>query len=454
MDKGYDKAKAVEIFDLMEKFAQYGFNKSHSAAYALISYYTAYLKTHYPAEFMAALITSEMGNQDKVLQHIGACRDMDIAVRPPDVNLSFREFSVAEDGAIVYGLGGIKNVGEEAIRDIVAERKREGGFKSMLDLCTRVNMRKVTKRVMESLIKAGALDCFGCARAALTDALDRVAAVAQNRSRARDSGQTSLFAAVGQEEPSLPGVGLKTHEPEIEEWPDEEKLRQEKEVLGFFLSNHPLMPLRQEIKRLNLNTLAECSELSPGDKVRVGVIATGFKEHLTKKGDKMAFVQIEDLAGSGEATLFPETYAKARAWIDEDRPLLIEAEISRYRNGAQDEEDGPRPVKLTVSDVSLLLEAFDSSDMPVVLDVPVKRLEGGGLARLKDAIAGHPGKTGVRLHVHLGESVARLELGPRYAVWPSPDFWRDMEEWTAPLTASAPEEVLAEAPEDLEEATA
>ena len=451
-DKGYSKDKAAEIFDLMEKFAQYGFNKSHSAAYALISYYTAYLKTHYPSEFMAALITSEMGNQDKVLQHIGACRDMDIRVRPPNVNLSFREFSVTEDGAIVYGLGGIKNVGDEAIREIVREREKEGEYKSMLDLCTRVNMRKVTKRVMESLIKAGALDCFGCARAALTDALDRVVSVAQNRARQRDSGQTSLFAAVGQEEPCLPGTGLEMHEPAVEEWSDDEKLRQEKEVLGFFLSNHPLMPLRQEMKRLNLNTVAECSELPPGAQVRVGVIATGVKEHLTKKGDKMAFVQIEDLAGSGEATLFPETYAKARNWMDEDKPLLVTAEISRYRNGQDEEEEGPRPVKLTASDVALLTDAFDSSDMPVVLDVPARRLESGGMARFSETLARYPGKTGVRLHVHLGDSVVRLEVGPRFSVWPCPEFWREMEEWTAPLAPSAEKDVFSDSESDYEEA--
>jgi DNA polymerase-3 subunit alpha len=443
-EKGFTKEKANEIFDLMEKFAEYGFNKSHSAAYALISYYTAYLKAHYPAEFMAAIITSEMSLHEKVLNHIGACRDMDIEVRPPDVNKSFREFSVDPDGSVIYGLGAIKNVGDEAIREIVNQRKKEGEYKSMLDLCTRVNMRKATKRVMESLIKAGAMDCFGCPRAQLVDALDRVAAVAQKRARERDSGQTSLFAAVGQEEPSLPGVGLEMHEPEIEEWSDEEKLRLEKEVLGFYLSNHPLMPLRHEMRRLNLGTISYCAELPPGTEVRIGAIATSWKEHITKKGDKMAFVQIEDLAGSGEATMFPETYLKCKTWLEEDKPLLITGEISRYKggngndgDGDGEKEEGPRAVKITVSDVALLNEAFDNSELPVILDVPGARLQKEGVGKFKQDLARYPGKTGVKVCIRLGHAVVRLELGPRFQVSPCVEFWRAMDPWTAPMAPDA-----------------
>ena len=195
---GVDKAKADEIFDLMEKFAEYGFNKSHSAAYALISYHTAYLKTHHKVEFMAALLTSEIGNQDKILKYIAACKDNDIEVRQPDVQVSRREF-IVRDEAVVYGLGGIKNVGDEAIREIVAAREKDGPFLSFLDLCIRVSLRKVTKRVLESLIKGGALDCFGCSRAAMVAAIDPVVARAQKKIKEKQSKSNILVDACPQE---------------------------------------------------------------------------------------------------------------------------------------------------------------------------------------------------------------------------------------------------------------
>ena len=195
---GTSKEKATEIFDLMEKFAEYGFNKSHSAAYALISYHTAYLKTHHKVEFMAALLTSEIGNQDKILKYIAACKDNDIEVRQPDVQVSRREF-IVRDEAVVYGLGGIKNVGDEAIREIVAAREKDGPFLSFLDLCIRVSLRKVTKRVLESLIKGGALDCFGCSRAAMVAAIDPVVARAQKKIKEKQSNQISLLTLAPQE---------------------------------------------------------------------------------------------------------------------------------------------------------------------------------------------------------------------------------------------------------------
>jgi DNA polymerase-3 subunit alpha len=303
----------------------------------------------------------------------------------------------------------------------------------MLDLCTRVNMRKVTKRVLESLIKSGSLDSLGCHRAELMDAMDRVTALAQRKARDRDSGQASLFAAIGQEEPCLPGIGVEMDGPAVEPWSDDEKLRQEKEVLGFYLTDHPLMPFRHEMRRIGLIPLSECAEHAPGREVRVGVIVTGFKEHLTRKGERMAFVQIEDLAGSGEATMFPEFYAQAKPWMVEDRPLLITAEISRYKNGAQDEgEEGNRKARLTVTAVEPLAEAFEKSDLPVRLEIDAARLSGDGMERFKETLARYPGKAPVHLSLRLNGALVRLQCGPRFQVWPNPEFWREMDEWTVP----------------------
>ena len=237
---GISQDAAEYIFDLMEKFAGYGFNKSHSAAYAVISYQTAYVKAHYPAEFMAAIITSEVSNSDKILAHVSACRDMGIEVLPPDVNRSFNEFTV-EGQAIRYGLSGIKGVGEGAVESIVEEREKDGPFGSLLDFCQRVNLRKVNKKVLESLVKSGAMDGFGCSRRALLEGLDRVQGMAQKRAKRKTSGQLSFMGLVEENNTcSLAGLGLEGEE-DLPEFGDDEKCRMEKEAFGFFLIGHPLL---------------------------------------------------------------------------------------------------------------------------------------------------------------------------------------------------------------------
>lgn len=307
---GIGKDKANEIFDLMEKFAEYGFNKSHSAAYALISYYTAYLKVHYKVEFMAALLTSEMGNQDKLLKYVSCCKDMGIDVVQPSVNQSQREFT-AHNGQVVFGLGGIKNVGDEAIRELVEARKTEGGYTSLLDLCCRVNLRKVTKRVLESLVKGGACDCFNVPRAAMLAALDLVVSRAQKKAKEKSSNQVSLLAmAPALEAKPLPGIGLDCPEAQAPEMSDDDKLKGEKEALGFFLTSHPLLPFIREMRRLNLTTLEDARELFPGAELRCAALVVSLKEVITKsRGERMAFVGIEDLTGHAEVTFFPRSYA-------------------------------------------------------------------------------------------------------------------------------------------------
>ncbi|MBQ5727862.1 MAG: DNA polymerase III subunit alpha, partial [Mailhella sp.] len=312
---------ANEIFDLMEKFAEYGFNKAHSAAYAYITYETAYLKHYFKVEFMAALLSSEIGNQDKILNYIAACRDMNIEVLPPDVQISLRAFTPSGD-SIVYGLGGVKNVGDEAINEIVRAREADGPYKSLLDLCTRVNLRKVTKRVLESLIKGGACDCFGASRAGMLASLDNVVARAQKKQKEKNSAQISLLSfSPAVEAAPMPGIGFLCEEQDTPEWDDDQKLTFEKDSLGFYLTSHPLQPFRRDMQRLGLLTLEEISELGAGP-VKTGVLVTGIKEFITKKGDKMAFVQVEDLTGHAEVTIFPKTYAAIRETLQAERPLI------------------------------------------------------------------------------------------------------------------------------------
>lgn len=449
------KAKATEIFDLMEKFAEYGFNKSHSAAYALISYHTAFLKTHYKVEFMAALLTSEIGNQDKILKYIAACRDMDIEVRKPTVQLSRREF-IVRDGSVVYGMGGIKNVGDEAIREIVEAREANGPFASLLDLCSRVNLRKVTKRVLESLIKGGACDDFGCTRAGMLAALDTVVTRAQKKIKERQSNQVSLLAlAPVAEEKQIGGLGFACAEQEAPEWDEEEKLRFEKESLGFFLTSHPLQPYHHELGRLGLVQLEDARDMAAKATIKCAVLVTTMREILNKRGNRMAFVNVEDLSASAEVTFFTEELAEARELLTSEQPLLLTAVIDSREgtspgqdagdSGDEGEEAPVREIKLRAISVQSLAEACQVSDAPLSYELDSARLVGSGLSELKAILERYKGHTEVQLTFFLDGVHCRMQLGPRWRVAPCPAFQQDMYRWGGkPVEARLSEESHAE----------
>ncbi|MDR2695577.1 MAG: DNA polymerase III subunit alpha, partial [Deltaproteobacteria bacterium] len=376
--KGIDEKKAEEIFNLMEKFAEYGFNKSHSAAYALISYHTAYLKTHFKVEFMAALLTSEMGNQDKLSKYVAVCKDMDIQVVPPSVNRSRREFT-AHDGRVVFGLGGIKNVGSEAIHEIVGAREK-GEFTSLLDLVVRVNPRKATRRVFEALIKGGACDCFGISRAALLAGLEPVMVRAQKRAKELSSNQVSLLSAASiPQAPSPGGLGFACEERDMPEMEDVQRLAMEKEALGFFLTSHPLQPYRREMDRLGLTPLEEARDLPAGAEIRCAVLVTQIKEVVTKaKGERMAFVGVEDLSAHAEITFFPRMYPEARDILKSEEPLEITARLDSRGEAPgpdEDEEEGAREIKLLGQSARLLSEVCAGSDMPLNIAIPSTHLD-------------------------------------------------------------------------------
>lgn len=428
---GLPETKAAQIFDLMEKFAGYGFNKSHSAAYALISYQTAFLKAHFPVEFMAALISSEVENADKILRYLNDCGEMDIPILPPDVNHSQARFSVQEDN-IRFGLSGVKNVGDEAIREITQGRV-EGPYRGLADLCQRVNTRKVTKRVLEYLIKSGAFDSIHPGRARMMAGLDMAMATAQKRAKEKRRSQMSLFSCLpGGESKALEmacGIDPVSDGPEPE-WSDEEKSRYEKEALGFFLTSNPLRPFREEARRLGVRTLQECQELPKKTEVRLGVLITGFKEHQTRKGDKMAFCQIEDLTGMAEATVFPDIYGPSKEYFQSDRPLLLEARISDYEGRADaGAESAPQQIKLEVLRVSALSDACARNDQPVHVRIERKDLGKADLLTLQRVFEKHAGQTPVRVILDLPEGRCTLQLGPQHQVAPGPQFWKDVTAW-------------------------
>ena len=427
--------KADEIFDLMEKFAAYGFNKSHSAAYALVSYFTAYLKVHHKVEFMAALMTSEMGNQEKLLKYVSCCKDMDIDVVQPSVNDSQRSFS-AKDGKVVFGLGGIKNVGDEAIREIIDARADGGVYASLYDLCSRVNLRKVTKRVLESLIKGGACDCLGASRAALLAALDITVARAQKRARDKASNQVSLLAMAPQVEAApQPGIGFDCPEAGMPEMDEDLKLKAEKEALGFFLTSHPLQPFSREIRRNNMTTLEDARDRFPGAELTCAVLVTGIKEVITKsKGERMAFVAVEDLTGHAEVTFFPRAYAEARELLKSEQPLCLVGKIDAQQDSGDDmegDEEAPREVKMLGQSVRLLAEACRESDRPIGISVPAGRLGREDMLSLRNIIQAHPGPVEAYLNVLLDDCECRIRLGANFTVTPGPDLDRAIAAWAS-----------------------
>ncbi|MCR5563704.1 MAG: DNA polymerase III subunit alpha [Desulfovibrio sp.] len=462
---GIGKDLADEIFDLMEKFAAYGFNKSHSAAYALISYFTAYLKAHYKVEFMAALLTSEMGNQDKLLKYVSCCKDMGIEVLPPLVNQSYWHFT-AHQGKVVFGLGGIKNVGQNAIESIVEAREKDGEFASLLDMCRRVNLRQVNKRTLESLIKSGACDCFGITRAGMLAALDDVVSRAQKETKTKQSPQLSLFAfAPKTEAAALPGLGFDCPESTMPEMDDDRKLQVEKEVLGFYLTSHPLQPWMHEIRRMQLTTLETARELASGAEIRCAVLIVNKKEITTKKdGRRMAFIEVEDLTGHAEVTVFPDAYAQIRDVLksseEQQQPVLLTAAIDQQRDSASDEgfgdddgdamESAVHGLKLLITiprkkrredagdsqnasrNLAILLkEACENNDEPVCVQIPPHRLGREDIMNLRDLLSRYPGPVPTEAVILLDGCRCHLKLDAELTVQPGPELNKALVAWAS-----------------------
>jgi DNA polymerase III subunit alpha len=383
--RGVNDKKARKIWDHMEQFAGYGFNKSHSAAYALLAYQTAYLKAHYPVCFMSALLTSEISSTDKIVKYINECRDMGIKILAPDVNLSQLYFTPA--GAdIRFGLLAIKNVGENAIRSILDARQKHGTFKSIFDFCEQVDLRVVNKRVIESLIKGGALDSLGYRRSQLFAVVDKAIEGAQKAQRDRDSGQKGLFGMA----PTVlcdPHPGYSSHElPNTPEWDEALLLSYEKETLGFYITGHPLAKYAADLSRYSASTTESLAELESGAEVSLGGILTLMKPLKTKKGDRMAVIQLEDLTGSVEAVIFPDPFQRFEKLLKPDAPLLVK--------GVLDVEDsGIR--KIRVSEIQSIEGLRERMAKSVIVHINLERVTQDMAERLHRVLDGHPGEASV-----------------------------------------------------------
>ena len=331
-ERGVDRPTAEDIFSLIVYFGGYGFNKSHSAAYAYVSYQTAYLKTHYPPEFMAALLSSEIedGNKrDIMVQHIDDAKRLGADVLPPSVNASESDFSVA-NGKIVFGLTALKGFARGAAEEVVRARNEGGPFKDLFDFCERIDAKIVNKNAIEKLIKAGALDCLGGHRAQVMQALPRAIQAASERQNDRRLGQRNLFDSFGEEEAPL---AVNDALPEMAEWPEAEKLKYEKEVLDFYMSSHPLAQMEKEIKRYSSHTIEELSRLPADEEITLGGMLIQLRYGNTKKArngnSRYLRCKVEDFTGAAECVMWPDDFARFKDDVREDRPLFVRGTVDR-----------------------------------------------------------------------------------------------------------------------------
>jgi DNA polymerase-3 subunit alpha len=419
-DRNVNEKKAAKIWDHMEQFAGYGFNKSHSAAYAWLAYQTGYLKANTPAYFMAALLTSERATTEKMVHYIGECREMGLKVLPPDVNESSMFFTVVPEG-IRFGLAAIKNVGEGAVEAILKVRTESGPFKSLFDFCDRVDLKAVNRRVIESFVKSGSFDSLDKRRAALLTGLDRAIEGGQKQQRDREQGQSSLFGMMGHaEEHEATNVRL----PDVAEWGEGERLAFEKESLGFFITGHPLERFRAELAQWATATTGTLGERSELPEVTIGGIVTALRLIKTKKGDRMASFILEDLEGGAEALVFPETYKKVAARLADDQVVLVKAK-------AEINEDGK--AKLLVSELLPLEQAKLAEARFVTIRVPIATWDRGKGERLRDILESHRGDCPVTLElIRPGSYAVAVAPSTYYKVRPDTILKDELESLLGP----------------------
>jgi DNA polymerase III subunit alpha len=413
-DKGFEDAKKVtRLFDLMEQFAGYGFNKSHSAAYALLAYHTAYLKAHYPNYFLASILTSERGSQEKIVKYINECREMEIAILPPDVNVSDVFFTPSATG-IRFGLAAIKNVGESAISSIVAEKP----FKSLFDFCDRVDSRAVNKRVMESLIKAGAFDTVNLNRSLLYGNVDRAMDWGQRKQREREIGQGGLFGMLSQDDEDH------VMEP-AEAWPEGLKLKHEKETLGFYITGHPLRKYASEVKAYGNATTGSLSEKPSGFDVSIGGIVSSLRVTRTKKGDAMGVVLLEDWEGIVEVVVFPDTFAKTQRLLDADAPIIVRGKL----------DNDESVIKILAAEIYPIERAAEVLSRIVTIHVDAQTAPTDLAARLQPLINEKRGSAEIIFELEFpGRYTALVRPNPYVKIAPDREFVEYVERICGPNT--------------------
>ncbi|MDH5237326.1 MAG: DNA polymerase III subunit alpha, partial [Acidimicrobiia bacterium] len=395
---GYGEALGTQLFDVIEQFADYAFNKSHSYGYGYIAYQIAYLKAHYPIEYLSALLTSVKSSLEKAAVYLNECRVMGIEVVVPDINLSRSDFHPLPDldetdslGQIVFGLSAVRNVGVALVELILAEREHNGPFTSFIDFCERVDLMVLNKRTIESMIKAGTFDSLGHPRKGLLTVYEQIIDLTVARRREHDMGVMSLFGELDggpsfDERPTIPDI----------EFDKMERLRFEKEMLGLYISDHPVMGYEAALRRRCDSTIGQLAEANDGDRKRIGGVITNLQKKWTRKGDLMAIFELEDLEASIEVMVFPKTMTEHGHKLTDDVIAVVQGRVERR-------DDLPKMFAQTI-------DIFDTTQTDVARPLRIQLAPNGlreeTIERLQGLLADHPGDSPVLLHV--GSQVVRL----------------------------------------------
>ncbi|ENM5826389.1 DNA polymerase III subunit alpha [Vibrio metoecus] len=406
-NNGVDGELAMKIFDLVEKFAGYGFNKSHSAAYALVSYQTLWLKTHYPAEFMAAVMTADMDNTEKVVGLVDECKNMGLTVLPPDINSGLYRFNVDDNGAIVYGIGAIKGVGEGPIEAILEARNKDGYFKDLFDFCARIDLKKVNKRVIEKLILAGALDRLGPHRAAMMASVDDAVRAASQHHQAEAFGQADMF-------------GVLTDAPEeveqkytqVPEWPEKVRLEGERETLGLYLTGHPVDEYLKELTKYTSCRLNEAAPTRRDQSLTVAGLVIAARVMTTKRGTRIGLMTLDDRSGRMEVMLYSEALDRYAEWLEKDKILVVSGQVSF--------DDFNGGLKMSAREVMDLGSAREKFSRGLSISILQSQIDQQFFERFSHILEPHrAGTVPVNVYYQRPDARARLTLGTEWRVTPS-----------------------------------
>jgi DNA polymerase-3 subunit alpha len=404
---GIDPELAIKIFDLVEKFAGYGFNKSHSAAYALVSYQTLWMKAHYPAEFMAAVMSADMDNTDKIVTLVDECERMKLKLIPPDVNAGVHKFTVNEQGHIVYGIGAIKGVGEGPIEAIIEARRQHGSFSDLFDFCAKVDLKKLNRRVIEKLILSGAMDRLGPHRAALSATLEEAMKAAEQHAKAQAVGQDDLFGLLSPE-PEHAAAAFK----QVEPWADEVWLEGERETLGLYLTGHPINRYLQEIPRYVSCRLVELQPTKKDQSVTVAGLVVSVRVMINKKGRRWAIVTLDDKSARLDVRFFPDMLENFEQQLQKDRILVITGQVSF--------DDFNGGLTMTGRDVSEITQVREKSLRSLNITVQSAQIDHNYLQRLQQVLGEFKaGTVPVKLRYQRQEGEVMLQLGTQWWVTPA-----------------------------------
>ncbi|KLV11708.1 DNA polymerase III subunit alpha [Photobacterium ganghwense] len=415
INNGIDGELAMRIFDLVEKFAGYGFNKSHSAAYALVSYQTLWLKAHYPAEFMAAVMTADMDNTDKIVGLVDECHRMKLQLLPPDVNKGLYRFNVDDNGAIVYGIGAVKGVGEGPIENIISAREKGGHFKDLFDFCARIDTKKVNKRVLERLIKCGAMDRLGPNRAAMMASLDDALRAASQHHQAEAFGQVDMF-------------GVLTEAPEevehayanIPEWPDKVWLEGERETLGLYLTGHPINAYQKELKHYTTWRLKDAQPTGRDKVATVAGLVIAARVMTTKRGTRIGILTLDDRTGRMEVMLFSEALERHLDLIEKDKILVVSGQVSF--------DDFNGGLKMSAREVLDISDAREKHLRGLAISVTERQIDEQFFERFSKVLEPHrAGTVPVNVYYQRSNARAKLTLGTEWRVTPADQLITDLK---------------------------